>query len=195
MAISRRIRTAVARASKLLASGSCSTLRQAAAEVGVAESTLRRHGLCSRARTRAPSLRTAAGATATLQARSKPPEGAKADWWPPGYTPGFTDYYRGIVEEDATADELAALADSHDYFVQAAVAVHPNTDASTLSYLAAQNPLSAVQAALLTNPELPSEALSEIHSYTGSAPRTPNDQETRMICEAHPNWAGPDTHI
>ena len=104
--------------------------------------------------------------------------------------PGLADYYKGLIPDDATTDELDALADSHDHFMQAAVAIHPNTDGSTLIYLAANGPMRDVKAALLANPELPSEALAEIYEMTGVPPYTPADEETRAICEAHPNWAG-----
>ena len=115
---------------------------------------------------------------------------AVKEWRPPGYVPGFTDYYKGLIPDDATADELDALADSHDHFMQAAVAIHPNTTGATLIYLAANGPMRDVKAALLANPKLPSEALAEIYEMTGGPPYTPADEKTRAICEAHPNWAG-----
>ena len=100
------------------------------------------------------------------------------------------DYYKGLIPDDATTDELDVLADSHDHFMQAAVAIHPNTDGSTLVYLAANGPMRDVEAALLANSKLPSEALAEIYKMTGVPPYTPADEETQAICEAHPNWAG-----
>ena len=104
--------------------------------------------------------------------------------------PGLGDYYKGLIPDDATTDELDALAESHDHLMQAAVAIHPNADGSTLIYLAANGPMRDVKAALLANPKLPSEALAEIYEMTGGPPCTPADEETRAICEAHPNWAG-----
>ncbi|MYA40596.1 MAG: hypothetical protein F4Z31_02400 [Gemmatimonadetes bacterium] len=124
--------------------------------------------------------------------KSRPgtPAGAAEEWQPPGYTPGFTDYYKGLIPDDATAEELDELADSYDHLMQAAVAIHTNTDGATLIYLAANEPLRDVKAALLANPDLPSEALTEIYEMTGRAPYTPADARIRAICEAHPNWAG-----
>ena len=104
--------------------------------------------------------------------------------------PGLSDYYKDLIPDGATTDELDALADSHDHFMQAAVAIHPNTDGSTLIYLAANGPMRDVKAALLANPKLPSEALAEIYEMTGAPPYTPADEEIRAICEAHPNWVG-----
>ena len=115
---------------------------------------------------------------------------AAQEWRPPGYVPGFTDYYEGLISDTAAADELDALADSHDHFMQAAVAIHPNTGGETLIYLAASEPMSDVKAALLANPELPSVALAELYDMTGEPPYTPADEQIRAICEAHPNWTG-----
>ena len=115
------------------------------------------------------------------------PAAAGKEWHPPGYTPGFTDYYKDMVPGNATAEQLDAWAESHDHLLLAAVACHPNTDESTLTYLACQGPLSGVTAALLANPKLPADALAEIHASSGDMPR---DEQTRTICEAHPNWAG-----
>ena len=125
-----------------------------------------------------------------LYNKSSAPAAAAKKWRPPGYVPGFTDYYKDLIPDDATADELDALADSHDHFMQAAVAIHPNTTGATLVYLAANGPMRDVKAALLANPELPSEALTEIYEMTGRPPYTPSDEQIRAICEAHPNWAG-----
>ena len=168
------------------------TNKQIAQVTGHHVSTVARHRPRQQASASvAPAAATATLAGATPPAASTPGVEKGKEWWPPGYTPGFTDYYQDILPEDASVSYLDAMLDSHDHDVLAAVAIHPNTNGNMLNYIASMSPVRAVQAAMLTNPRLPACALAEIYDDMPGPPFTPVEQQARAICEAHPNWAGP----